>query len=299
MTRTTPPAREALARRGPGLTGAVALVWLGALLLIYPQGAQWYQQLLQVEAMRTERELVESLPTSTVDARLEAAADYNDRIAYGSERPSHDEYLLQLAVDGTDTIGRLRLPAIDLDQPIRRTMDESSLSRGVGHAEGSSLPVGGASTHAVLGAHRGLATAIGFTRLPEVTVGDMVYVDILGETLAYRVIDTSVVDPHTADVQPVEPGRDLLTLITCTPLNVNSHRFVVKAERVADPAPAPATGFATDLPGFPWWLVWAGAATATAAAAWAGARGRRSGAAGAGRHRRRRAGGLGAHYCWE
>lgn len=246
-------------------------IWLVATLLVastvtlaYPFASQWFEQRLQAETnAELARASQEAGPALRAEIRERAEA-YNTALASGIPDPELP-YAEQLRLSGpsatgADVIARLRVPAIGVDQSVRHTLDEPVLLAGLGHAEGSSLPVGGPTTHAVIGGHRGLAQAIGFTRLPEVRVGDLITVDVLGETLAYRVFQTAQLEPLEAAVHPIEPGRDLLTLITCTPLGVNSHRFVVTAERIelADVDAGETSG----MPGFPWWAVVSGGALA-------------------------------------
>ncbi|WP_370545223.1 class C sortase [Herbiconiux sp. VKM Ac-1786] len=131
------------------------------------------------------------------------------------------------------------------------------LDHGVGHLEGTAVPVGGVTTHSVLTAHRGLATSELFTHLDRVELDDSFTIEVLGEVLTYRVVDTRVVEPtETQSLLPVD-GRDLVTLVTCTPLGVNSHRILVTGERVI-PTPqvdVDGAGQRPEIPTFPWWVV--------------------------------------------
>lgn len=237
-----------------------AMVWLGVLVLLYPSAAQWFEQRDQAIATRELSSTVEKAGPTQRHQLLEAARAYNQRFATGSGLPG-DDYRTTLLLPDTDVIARLRVPSIDLDQPIRHTLAESVLVRGVGHSENSSLPVGGDGTHAVLGAHRGVAESVGFTHLPEVVKGDLIHIEVMDEVLTYRVITTEVLEPEQAAMHPVYPDRDVVSLITCTPLGVNSHRFVVTAERLEPPPVHQSSGQPSALPRFPWWAVGAGAAT--------------------------------------
>lgn len=154
-------------------------------------------------------------------------------------------------------MARVKIPAIDVDLPIYHGTSDAVLLEGVGHLEGSSLPIGGPDTHAVLTAHRGLADAAMFTNLDRVKVGDTFTIEVFGEVLTYRVRETKVVAPEDADALRAVPGEDLVTLVTCTPLGINTHRILVTGERIT-PTPIEdiaAAGQAPDVPGFPWWAV--------------------------------------------
>lgn len=153
---------------------------------------------------------------------------------------------------------------IDVDLPIYHGTSDVTLLRGIGHLEGTALPVGGNGTHAVLTGHRGLAESELFTHLDRLAVGDTFTIEVFGQVLTYRVGETKVVDPSdTETLYPVR-GKDLVTLVTCTPLGINSQRILVTGERVT---PTPArdlahAGARPDIPGFPWWVVVIGAAVA-------------------------------------
>ncbi|WP_211340879.1 class C sortase [Xylanimonas allomyrinae] len=152
---------------------------------------------------------------------------------------------------------RLRIPSIDVDLPVYHGTSDATLLKGAGHLQGTSLPVGGPGTRAVLTAHRGLASATMFTHLNRVDEGDAFVIEVLGRVLAYRVIDIAVIEPHsTEEIRPV-PREDLVTLVTCTPLGINTQRILVTGERVV-PTPADdlaALGSSPDVPRFPWWAV--------------------------------------------
>ncbi|WP_454085353.1 class C sortase [Georgenia sp. Marseille-Q6866] len=235
------------------------MVWGGAMVMLYAPMATWFMQL---EQDRANDELAGTMRTLVPAERtrvLERAREYNDALLYGVGLEEHG-YRSILTVGDTDVMARLRIPSIALDQPIRHGMSEEVLSRALGHVEGTSLPVGGPSTNAVIGGHRGLATATAFTHLNDVTVGDEVIVEVAGEVLTYEAVSYEVLPPGDAEHQPVQQGRDLLTLITCTPLGMNTERIVVVAERVGT-APGAVAGEPSQALGFPWWAVAAGGVT--------------------------------------
>ncbi len=224
----------------------------GAGFLVYAPAAQWIEQFQQNEANKeladtTKEALPEELATLRADAE-----EYNNAFASGLSLDKYD-YETMLSIRGQEAMARLRIPSILLDQTVRHGMDETAVSNGVGHSQRSSLPAGGTDTRAVLGSHRGLAESKGFTDLPKVEVGDLFYIDVLGETLVYKVFELQTVTPEEADRLMIEPGRDLVTLLTCTPLGINSHRIIATGERVSlGDVPDPPDNL---TPGFPWWIL--------------------------------------------
>ena len=137
-----------------------------------------------------------------------------------------------LNANGDGIMGYIQIPSINVKLPIFHTTDDEVLQIGVGHLEGSSLPVGGENTHSVLSAHRGLPSASLFTDLDKVEIGDDFFVIIMGEYYAYEVDHIDVVEPDDTSLLAVEEGQDLCTLITCTPYGVNTQRLMVRGHRV-------------------------------------------------------------------
>lgn len=172
-------------------------------------------------------------------------------------------------------MARIQIPVIGVDLPIYHGTDERTLLRGAGHLQGTSLPIGGVNSHAVITAHRGLADSTMFTHLDRVTVGDRFILTTFGRVLAYEVTATRVVEPTDTAALRQEAGRDLVTLVTCTPLGINTHRILVTGERII-PTPTSDLDTAKEDPaalGFPWWAVlYAAALVFIATAAWWGGR---------------------------
>lgn len=243
----------------------------------YPMTAQWftsYNQSQIIRAAGTELERV----TPSAKEQLAAAGAYNDaltagvivgagqHVATGSGRLSGGsfDYDRMLSDGKTGIMSRVKIPSIDVDLPIYHGTSDAALLQGAGHLEGSHLPVGGSSTRTVITAHRGLADATMFTNLDRVKLGDTFTLETFGRVLTYRVSTIKVIDPEDTDTIRVVPGKDLATLITCTPLGINSQRIVVTGERIT-PTPisdVEAAGKAPDVPGFPWWAVIIGGALA-------------------------------------
>ena len=232
--------------------------------------AAWLSQYEQSQRIIDLDGDITDLGERTLEERLAEARAYNSEMAdpgaslAANERlpltdlpDGDDDYYSLLDADEEGLMARLKIPAIDLDLPIYHGTSEWVLQHGIGHLEGTAFPVGGESTHSVLTGHRGLATAELFTRLDEVAVDDTFTIEVFGEVLTYQVIETEVVEPEDTQSLNIRPDRDLLTLVTCTPLGINSHRILVTAERVI-PTPQKdldAAGRAPEIPTFPWWLV--------------------------------------------
>ena len=153
-------------------------------------------------------------------------------IAAAAEEPDK-EYMACLNLTGDGMMGYVEIPKIDIKIPIYHTVNDEVLQKAAGHLEGSSLPAGGPSTHAVLSAHRGLPSAALFTDLDRLEEGDHFLIQVLDETLCYEVDKINVVEPDDTEYLQVEDGKDLVTLLTCTPYGVNSHRMLVRGHRVA------------------------------------------------------------------
>lgn len=258
----------------PGsLTIAIVGIAFGSLALgIYPITSQWLNSYNQSQIIDDYTTHISELDPSA-EEQLALARKYNDALSAGvvvsanSNVAQGDGHLTaevsdywQL-LDGNEAglMGRIRVPSINVDLPIYHGTSENTLLQGAGHLEGSHLPIGGDSTHSVITAHRGLATSRMFTDLDRVEVGDTFTIETLGLVLSYEVTSTKVVAPEDTDtIRPVI-GKDQVTLVTCTPLGINTHRILVTGERIT-PTPVKdltSAGESPDVPGFPWWIVWA------------------------------------------
>ena len=149
------------------------------------------------------------------------------------------EYQSQLD-SGNGVMGTIKVPSVSIELPIYHGTSEEALASGAGHLYGTSLPVGGDSTHSVITGHRGLVEALMFTRLDEVKKGDFFYIEVMGETLGYEVDRITVIEPDDTSQLGITPGEDRVTLMTCTPYGVNTHRLLVSGTRVAVDAGKPA-----------------------------------------------------------
>lgn len=223
----------------------ICIIFLAGLsLLLYPFVAnQWnnyrQKQLLSgYEQVVSEKEAAEGID---YDAERKKAEDYNeallpcvlpDSFALAESSGVDPVYMNTLNIAGDEMMGSVEIPKINIKIPIYHTTEEEVLNKGAGHLEGSSLPVGGANTHAVISAHRGLPSASLFTDLDQMKVGDHFLLHVLDETLCYEVDKISVVKPEDTTALAVEDGQDLVTLLTCTPYGVNTERLLVRGHRV-------------------------------------------------------------------
>lgn len=220
------------------------LIILGGLLgLAYPAIGSFINSLTHRRAVMDYRKKAEELLDENAARMLREAEEYNEWIysrgesITGLNEEELGEYERMLAISSTGIMGFIEIPKIDVTLPIYHGTREEVLQVGVGHLEGSSLPVGGESTHAVLTGHSGLPSSRLFTDLDQLTRGDTFTVTVLSHSATYEVDRTEVVEPEEVEQQEIEKGRDLCTLVTCTPIGVNSHRLVVRGHRVADAEP--------------------------------------------------------------
>ena len=223
----------------------IGIIFLAGLsLLLYPFVAnQWnnYRQkqlISNYEQVVSEKEAAEGID---YDAERKKAEEYNeallpcvlpDSFALAESSGVDPVYMNTLNIAGDEMMGSVEIPKIDIKIPIYHTTEEEVLNKGAGHLEGSSLPVGGANTHAVISAHRGLPSASLFTDLDQLKEGDHFLIHVLNETLCYEVDKISVVKPEDTSALAVEDGQDLVTLLTCTPYGVNTERLLVRGHRV-------------------------------------------------------------------
>ncbi|WP_367729532.1 class C sortase [Microbacterium sp. LMI1-1-1.1] len=251
----------------------------GVALLMYPTVAAWFSQYAQSQIIDGYSDQIRDLGAGTLADQLDAAREYNTRLVDGGAEIAANErlplanspdqtsdYAEQLRSDGAGLMARLKIPSIAVDLPIYHGTSEEVLYEGVGHLEGTALPVGGDTTHSVLTAHRGLATAELFTHLDQVALDDTFTIEVFGEVLTYRVVETQVVRPEDTESLAPVVGRDLVTLVTCTPLGVNSHRILVTGERVipTPQADIDGAGARPEIPSFPWWILVLAAAVVVA-----------------------------------
>lgn len=213
------------------------LVFLTGLgFLLYPTVSDRWNRMHQTRAITAYAEAAASMDDADYEKVMAAARAYNGELAArgGSVTLTEEEkaaYEAQLNITGQGIMGYIDIPKINCYLPVYHGTTEGVLQTSVGHLEGSSLPVGGESTHCVLSGHRGLPSARLFTDLDQIITGDMFMVCVLDEVLTYEVDQILVVLPEETEALAIETGKDYCTLVTCTPYGVNSHRLLVRGRR--------------------------------------------------------------------
>ena len=215
----------------------ILIFLIGLSLVLYPTVADYWNSLHQSRAIATYAEEVAHIDTEKYTAVWQDAVAYNQSlrerdnifILSESQKAVYDELL---NIGGNGVMGYIEIPAIGVSLPVYHGTDEAVLQIAIGHLEWTSLPVGGESTHCVVSGHTGLPSAKLFTNLNQLVAGDTFLFRILDETLTYEVDQIKIVLPQETDALLIEQGKDLCTLVTCTPYGVNSHRLLVRGHRV-------------------------------------------------------------------
>ena len=271
MSELDPEARSRALRRAQrqariftALTIVLAIIGISA--ICYPFVLQTIDSFQQASRSQQINQQVSHWPTAQVRAALQAARDYNAQLAQQGQavigenvdpftsqagqstiKPDEDlasskdaTYMSLLNESYDGIMGSVEIPKISLNLPIYHGTGTNALNRGAGHLYGTSLPVGGKNTHTVLSGHRGMVEALMFTRIDELQSGDNVYLHVLGTTLGYQIDSIRVILPTEGEQYlRVVPGQDRITLLTCTPYGVNTHRLLVSGHRVTIPSQAP------------------------------------------------------------
>ena len=224
---------------------------IGLSLLLYPTVSDYWNSLHQSRAIAHYAEQVADLDNDRYDALWADAQAYNQALLEKPDRflcaeEEQAEYEALLNVSGNGIIGYIEIPSIGCSLPVYHGTEESVLQIAVGHIQGSSLPVGGESTHSVLSGHRGLPSARLFTDLDQLQEGDTFLLRILDETLTYEVDQILIVEPHEMAALAIEDGQDYCTLVTCTPYGINTHRLLVRGHRVENQEEAKAIRVTAD-----------------------------------------------------
>lgn len=246
----TAPKRAKQKHKKKGKTKTVLLICLGVILLLaslitflYPLISNYINQRSKTEVISEYSQQVDAIEDNSRDEMLAAAKEYNATLVPGSNteeeyftedmlKAAAESYYDLLNVTTSGMMGYIEIPEIDIYLPMFHGTSEEVLEFGIGHILGTSLPVGGESVHTVLSGHSGLAQDRMFSDLEELEIGDVFYLHVLDETLAYQVCEITVVLPEDVSLLSVEKGRDLCTLVTCTPFGVNTHRLLVTGERI-------------------------------------------------------------------
>lgn len=229
----------------------IVLFLTGLSLLLYPTISNYWNTLHQSGVITEYTGAAAELDDNAYEELLSAAYAYNDRLsAVGSSlslsEEDRKEYEAQLDISGQGIMGYIEIPKIECRLPVYHGTDEGTLLSAVAHIEGSSLPVGGESTHCVLSGHRGLPSARLFTDLDQLEKGDIFTIYVLDEAVTYEVDQILVVLPEELEPLAIVEGEDLCTLVTCTPYGVNTHRMLVRGRRVTNDAEKPTVRVTAD-----------------------------------------------------
>ena len=215
---------------------------IGVCLIAYPSVSDWWNSFHQTRAIAKYSKKVANMERESFDRMIEEAEAYNAKLIGQKRRfvlsdEQRREYNSILDVDGTGIMAYIDIPKIDVSLPIYHGVDPNVLQVAIGHIEGSSLPVGGKGTHSVVSGHRGLPAARLFTHLDRLEAGDRFMVQILDRTITYEVDQIRIVLPEELQDLEIDPDEDLMTLVTCTPYKVNTHRLLVRGHRVENDIP--------------------------------------------------------------
>lgn len=230
-------------KKGMGTTVALIIVLLvGLSVMLYPVISDWWNSRTQSRAIAVYQETVANLDDADCEIILAKAHEYNESLKKLREPfifyDDIKDYYEILDITGTGIMGYVDIPQINVELPVYHGTSEGVLNIAVGHLQGSSLPVGGEGTHAVVSAHRGLPSAKLFSDLDELVVGDTFTITVLKEVYTYEVDKISIVEPSDMNDLLAVPGKDYITLMTCTPYGINSHRLLVRGHRIANAAEA-------------------------------------------------------------
>ena len=220
----------------------VAIFFVGLSVLLYPTISDFWNEKRQSQAIMNYDDLIVDLTPEDYSEIFDKADAYNKKIRnmsfpFMNHKNIADEYYDTLDINGDGMMGYITIEKIKVQLPIYHGTSDKVLNSAVGHVEGSTLPVGGKSTHSVLSAHRGLPSAKLFTNLDKVEVGDVFTVRILDRTVTYQVDQILIVLPHETDNLNIVQGEDYCTLVTCTPYGINTHRMLVRGTRIENIEP--------------------------------------------------------------
>ena len=229
----------------------ILALFAGLSLLLYPTVSDYWNSLHASQAVTDYAENVRNLEAEKYQQVLQDARNYNQMLPYKHTTFALSEeekgaYDALLDISGTGVMGYIEIPTINISLPVYHGTEDAVLQIAIGHLEWSSLPVGGADTHCVLSGHRGLPSAKLFTNLDKLVLGDKFIMRVLDEVLTYEVDQILIVEPTDVSALMLEAGKDLCTLITCTPYGINSHRLLVRGHRIENQEEAQAIRVTSD-----------------------------------------------------
>ena len=214
----------------------LAVFFIGLSVLLYPSLSSYWNSKTQSQAIVDYEGMLARIKAEDYSAYFEAAEEYNANLAAlekpFSQYPSISGYYDTLNINGHGMMGYITVPKINQELPVYHGTSDSVLAIAVGHFEGSSLPVGGVNTHSVVSAHRGLPTAVLFTYLDRMEIGDTFHFTILDRKITYEVDQIRIVEPNDLSLVQIEEGGDYCTLLTCTPYGINTQRLLVRGRRL-------------------------------------------------------------------
>lgn len=229
----------------------ILALFAGLSLLLYPTVSDYWNSLHASQAVADYAENVRNLEAEKYEQVLQDAKSYNQMLPYEQttfalSEEEKEAYDALLDISGTGVMGYIEIPTVNISLPIYHGTEDAVLQIAVGHLEWSSLPVGGESTHCVLSGHRGLPSAKLFTNLDKLVAGDKFIMRVLDEVLTYEVDQILIVEPTDVSTLMIEAGKDLCTLVTCTPYGINSHRLLVRGHRIENQDEAQAIRVTSD-----------------------------------------------------
>lgn len=229
----------------------VLAFFAGLSLLLYPTVSDYWNSLHASQAVADYAENVRNLEAENYEQVLQDAKSYNQMLSYKQttfalSEEEKEAYDALLDISGTGVMGYIEIPTVNISLPVYHGTEDAVLQIAVGHLEWSSLPVGGESTHCVLSGHRGLPSAKLFTNLDKLVAGDKFIMRVLDEVLTYEVDQILIVEPTDVSTLMIEAGKDLCTLVTCTPYGINSHRLLVRGHRIENQEEAQAIRVTSD-----------------------------------------------------
>lgn len=215
----------------------ITIFFIGIGMICYPTFSNWWNSWNATRISGIYDSTVESLSKNKIDQYFQEAYEFNEKLSqtpdrYHLSKPMHEEYESCLDLSGDGVMGSVVIPSIGVNLPIYHGTSDKVLAVGAGHLEGTSLPVGKKGSHCVISAHRGLPSAKLFTDLPKLEEGDYVLLKVLNKTLTYQVDQILTVKPDEMNSLAIDMEKDYLSLVTCTPYGVNTHRLIVRGHRV-------------------------------------------------------------------
>lgn len=214
----------------------IIMLLVGLSVMLYPTVSDWWNSKVQTQAVARYNDAVAQMDDGETERLIRQAHDYNEKLSKVYAPLSNPDAVADyddiLNISGTGIMGYISIPFIKVELPIYHGTSEEVLNIASGHLKGTSLPVGGNNTHAVISAHRGLPSAKLFTDLDQLVEGDTFTINVLGEVYTYEIEEILTVRPEEVDKLAIIPNSDYVTLMTCTPYGINTHRLLLRSHRI-------------------------------------------------------------------